>query len=372
MADYLQRFPHYGRNLAKRLAEAVDTADLSPKDNAPRSRCLKPSRRPALRPQLAAGPNLRSAPGWPRTPGYVHWALQAPAEIGRGQHGRSLDGRPDRGGQTHVALKLIKPGMDSGQVLARFEAERQALALMAHANIAKVLDAGTTAHARPYFVMELVKGIPITKYCDEHRLNLRERLDLFVPVCQAIQHAHLKGVIHRDIKPSNVLVADHEGKPTPKVIDFGIAKATWQPLTDQSIVTDLGMVIGTIEYIDPEQAQVNVQDIDTRSDVYSLGVLLYELLTGTTPLTRKRVKEAAPDEQLRLVRHEEASKPSKRSGSSEGLASIAAPRRMEPARLTKLHARRAGLDRHEGAGEGPHAALRDSQRPWAGHRALPP
>ena len=173
--------------------------------------------------------------------------------------------------------------MDSRQVLARFEAERQALALMDHPNIAKVLDAGTTDAGRPYFVMELVKGIPITRFCDERRLTTRERLELAIPVCQAVQHAHQKGIIHRDLKPSNVLVALYDGKPVPKVIDFGVAKATGPRLTDQTLYTEFGAVVGTLEYMSPEQAELNQLDIDTRSDIYSLGVLLYELLDRLDP-----------------------------------------------------------------------------------------
>jgi serine/threonine protein kinase len=235
-----------------------------------------------------------------------------------------------------VALKLIKPGMDSAQVIRRFEAERQALALMDHTHIARVLDAGTSADGRPYFVMELVKGVPITKYCDELHLSLRDRLELFVPVCQAIQHAHQKGIIHRDIKPSNVLVAMQDGQPVPKVIDFGVAKALHQRLTDASLFTEIGQVVGTLEYMSPEQAELSALDIDTRADVYALGVLLYELLTGTTPLNRKQLRGAAFAELLRLIKEQEPPKPSTRlSESKESLAGLAALRKTEPAKLTK-------------------------------------
>ena len=253
--------------------------------------------------------------------------------------------------------------MDSRQVIARFEAERQALAMMDHVNIARVFDAGATESGRPYFVMELVHGVPITKYCDDNHLTPRERLELFVPVCQAIQHAHQKGIIHRDIKPSNVMITLYDGKPVPKVIDFGVAKATEQKLTERTLFTQYGTMVGTLEYMSPEQAEMSALGVDTRSDIYSLGVLLYELLTGNTPLTHKRIKEAAYAEILRMIKEEEPPRPSTRlSRFGRGAGVDLGPSPHGAGQADEAGARRAGLDRDEDPGEGPQPPLRDGQR----------
>jgi serine/threonine protein kinase/tetratricopeptide (TPR) repeat protein len=257
-------------------------------------------------------------------------------EIGEGGMGTVWVAEQTAPVRRKVALKLVKPGLDSRSVLARFEAERQALALMDHPNIAKVLDGGLTDAGRPFFAMEYVKGVPITEYCDATRLSVTERLQLFVQVCQAVQHAHQKGIIHRDLKPSNILVAPYDDRPVPKVIDFGLAKAMHQSLTERTLHTAHETVLGTPLYMSPEQAQLNNLDVDTRSDIYSLGVLLYELLTGTTPVEKRRFKEAAWDEVRRIIREEEPPRPSKRLSTTRTLPSLAACRHTEPARLTKL------------------------------------
>ncbi len=243
-----------------------------------------------------------------------------------------------------VALKVIKLGMDTQEVIARFEAERQALALMDHPNIAKVLDAGTTESGRPYFVMELVRGIKITAYCDQHNLSMTERLQLFTQVCHAIQHAHQKGIIHRDIKPSNILVTLQDGEPVPKVIDFGIAKATQGRLTDQTLFTAFEQFIGTPAYMSPEQAELTGQDIDTRSDIYSLGVLLYELLTGRTPFETKDLLRAGLDEMRRQIREVEPPKPSTRLSTLEGEALASTAQHRATAAPKLIHLVRGDLD----------------------------
>src|SRR5262245_57330364 len=327
----------------------------------------------------------------PRNPVELPGALVGPykllEQIGEGGFGVVYMAEQTAPIRRKVALKLIKPGMDTRQVIARFEAERQALAIMDHPNIAKVLDGGytgvrsqesgvrnqgapsltpdpcllTPGVGRPYFVMELVKGVPITEFCDQNHLTPRQRLELFIPICQAVQHAHQKGIIHRDLKPSNILVMMHDTTPVPKIIDFGIAKALGQELTDKTLFTGFAQMVGTPLYMSPEQAGQSGLDVDTRSDIYSLGVVVYELLTGTTPFDRARFKKAAYDEIRRIIREEEPPRPStrlselgrsrlpdgtsgtpgapgpaRRAGPMSSLASISALRQTEPAKLTKL------------------------------------
>src|ERR1017187_9435058 len=243
-----------------------------------------------------------------------------------------------------VALKVIKLGMDTKMVVARFEAERQALAMMDHPNIAKVLDAGTTETGRPFFVMELVRGIRITDYCDQNNLTTQERLDLFIKICQAIQHAHQKGIIHRDIKPSNILVTLHDGVPVPKVIDFGIAKATEGRLTDNTVYTQLHQFIGTPAYMSPEQAEMSGLDIDTRSDIYSLGVLLYELLAGSTPFDANELMSQGIDAMRKTIREQEPARPSTKLATLPGKEPTTTAKRCSADTSKVLHQLKGDLD----------------------------
>jgi serine/threonine protein kinase/tetratricopeptide (TPR) repeat protein len=270
-------------------------------------------------------------------PGTIIGAYKLMEQLGEGGMGLVFVAEQQHPVRRKVALKVIKPGMDTRQVVARFEAERQALALMDHPNIAKVHDGGTAPSGRPYFVMELVKGAPITEFCDQNQIAVRERLELFLDVCQAVQHAHQKGIIHRDIKPTNVLVVSHDGTPVVKVIDFGVAKAIGQQLTDKTISTQLTQLVGTPLYMSPEQAGESALDIDTRSDIYSLGVLLYELLTGTTPFDRERFKQAGYEEMRRIIREEEPPRPSTRlSTMGQAASTVSAQRQSEPRKLSQL------------------------------------
>jgi serine/threonine protein kinase/tetratricopeptide (TPR) repeat protein len=324
--EYLSRFPQYAAELKLQfeLHQAVSADPSSPPTWAVGS---------AGSFVLGEDDAQPDAETPPRVSGY-----EILEPIGRGGMG-AVYRAWQQGLNRQVALKIIRPGMDSRQVIARFEVERQALALMDHPNIAKVVDAGTTDSGHPYFVMELVPGIPITEYCDRNQLTPRERLELLIPVCHAIQHAHQKGIIHRDIKPSNVLVTACEpGAPgAPKVIDFGVAKAIDQRLTERTMFTQYGLIIGTFEYMSPEQAEMGALEVDTRSDIYSLGVVLYELLTGTTPLEQGTLRGTSYSEILRRIREEEPRRPSTRLGESKDqLATVASQRKTEPARLTKL------------------------------------
>jgi len=270
------------------------------------------------------GLNSTSMSGARETVGSYIGSYKLLEELGEGGMGVVYMAEQTQPVKRRVAIKIIKQGMDTRQFVARFEAERQALAMMDHPNIARILDAGCTDTGRPYFVMELAKGIPISQFCDENRLTNRERIELFASVCHAVQHAHQKGVIHRDLKPTNVLVALYDDRPVPKVIDFGVAKATNQQLTEKTLFTRFGQILGTWEYMSPEQAVLNQLDVDTRSDVYSLGVILYELLTGVTPLESERLRSAALDETLRLIREEDPPKPSTRVSSLGKSASAVA------------------------------------------------
>jgi serine/threonine protein kinase/tetratricopeptide (TPR) repeat protein len=270
-------------------------------------------------------------------PGTVIGPYKLMEQIGEGGMGLVFVAEQQQPVRRKVALKVIKPGMDTQQVIARFEAERQALALMDHPNIAKVLDGGQTGSGRPYFVMELVKGVPITEYCDQNQVPVRQRLELFLSVCQAVQHAHQKGIIHRDIKPSNVLVMSQDGTPLVKVIDFGVAKAIGQQLTDKTIYTQFTQLVGTPLYMSPEQAGQSGLDVDTRTDIYALGVLLYELLTGTTPLDKERLREVDFDEIRRIIREEEPARPSTRiSTLGQAATTASANRKSNPKQLSRL------------------------------------
>jgi serine/threonine protein kinase len=271
------------------------------------------------------------------SPGTVIGPYKLQERIGEGGFGVVFLAEQKQPVRRRVALKVLKPGMDTRQVVARFEAERQALAIMDHPNIAKVFDGGATASGRPYFVMELVRGVPITEFCDQNHLTLRQRLELFVAVCQAVQHAHQKGIIHRDLKPSNVLVTLHDTTPVVKVIDFGVAKALGQELTDKTLFTGFAQMIGTPLYMSPEQAALSGLDVDTRSDVYSLGVLLYELLTGTTPFDQERLRAVGYDEMRRIIREEEPARPSTRLSTLGQAANTASANRgTDPRRLSRL------------------------------------
>jgi serine/threonine protein kinase len=285
----------------------------------------------------AAPPTVTfESPSLSEGPGTVIGPYKLREQIGEGGMGVVYVAEQTQPVRRKVALKIIKPGMDTRQVIARFEAERQALAMMDHPNVAHVHDGGATGSGRPYFVMELVRGMPITDYCDRERLSIPERLELFVQVCRAVQHAHQKGIIHRDLKPSNILVTIIDGAAVPKIIDFGVAKATGGSLTERTIYTAFQQFVGTPLYMSPEQADLSGMDVDTRSDIYSLGVLLYELLTGTTPFDQDTFRTAAFDELRRLIREQEPPKPSTRLSSLGATrASVSANRQADARQLDR-------------------------------------
>ncbi|MGH7140176.1 MAG: serine/threonine-protein kinase, partial [Pirellulales bacterium] len=288
---------------------------------------------PAVAPALVATVERPIA----ERPGTMIGPYKLLEQIGEGGFGVVFMAEQTQPVRRKVALKVLKPGMDTRQVVARFEAERQALAIMDHPNIAKVHDGGATPSGRPYFVMELVKGVPITEFCDHNQLTPRQRLELFIHVCQAVQHAHQKGIIHRDLKPSNILVVVHDTTPVVKVIDFGVAKALGQELTDKTLFTGFAQMVGTPLYMSPEQAGQSGLDVDTRSDIYSLGVLLYELLTGTTPFTKEQFRAAGYDEIRRIIREEEPPKPSTRiSTLGQAASTVSTNRKSDPKHLGRL------------------------------------